>query len=306
MPAMLQPSDDRAQPLFSEDFMGILEYLHVVARKILSGRLKAMRRSRQKGFSVEFADHRAYAHGDDFRFIDWNLFFRTNQLFLKLFEEEEDLHIYLLLDVSGSMDFGIPYKFHYARRLAAAIGYLGLAGLDRIHVYPFGERVAGGAAETLRLRGRGKIYRLMSFLEGCSAEGPTNVGASLEAFAAQKHRRGLAVVISDLYDREGVMPGLNALRYQKHEPFVVHIVSPQETHPELLGDLRLVDAETGRLRDVTLTESLLRKYRKTFTDYVMNIERFCRSKEIGYVRCSTDVPFQDAIVDMLRRAGLLQ
>ncbi len=306
MAAVPQIIDDRAEPLFGEDFMEILEYLHIVARKILSGQLKAVRRSRQKGVSVEFADHRAYSPGDDFRFIDWNVFFRTEQLFLKLFEEEEDLHIYLLLDISGSMDFGVPYKFHYARRLAAAIGYLGLAGLDRVHVYPFGETVARSAGETLRLRGKGKIYRLMDFVEGRVAEGPTNLKASIETFAAQRHRRGLAILISDLYDQKGVVPALNALRYQKYDPYVIHVVSPQETHPELLGDLRLLDAETGRFRDVTLTEALLRKYRGAFTEYVAGIERFCRSKEIGYVRCSTEVPFQDTVVHMLRRGRLLQ
>ncbi|MDA7867321.1 DUF58 domain-containing protein, partial [Verrucomicrobia bacterium] len=129
--------DDRDSPLFGDNFLETLEYLHIIARKILSGQMKAERRSRQKGVSVEFADHRPYSPGDDFRFIDWNVFFRTEQLFLKLFEEEEDLHIYLLLDCSGSSDFGMPYKFHFLRRMAAAIGYLGLAGLDRVYVVPF-------------------------------------------------------------------------------------------------------------------------------------------------------------------------
>ena len=123
-PAPPPPLDDRAAPLFDDDFLETLEYLHIIARKILSGQLKAERRSRQKGVSVEFADHRPCSPGDDFRFIDSNGFFRTEQLFLKLFEEEEDLYIYLLLDCSGSVDFGQPYKFHYLRRLTAAIGYI--------------------------------------------------------------------------------------------------------------------------------------------------------------------------------------
>ena len=120
--ATAPPLDDRAEPLFNDDFLETLEYLHIIARKILSGQMKAERRSRQKGVSVEFADHRPYSPGDDFRFIDWNVFLRTDNLFLKLFEEEEDLYIYLLLDCSGSVDFGQPYKFHYLRRLAAGYG----------------------------------------------------------------------------------------------------------------------------------------------------------------------------------------
>lgn len=312
MTQLLTPSaavgvrDDRSEAVFGPDFIDTLEYLHIIARKILSGQMKAERRSRQKGVSVEFADHRPYAPGDDFRFIDWGVFFRTDQLFLKLFEEEEDLYIYLLLDCSASMDFGMPYKFHYARRLAAAIGYLGMAGLDRVFVIPFTGSIARTAAETVRIRGKGKVFQLLHFLENRRAEGLTDINGSLRTFASGKHKRGLAVVISDLYDEAGVVAALNALRFQKFDPYVVHIVSPQEAEPELFGDIRLFDCETNRFRDVTLTESLLRKYRDAFGSYCDSIEKFCRSKEVGYVRCRTDVPFQDTVIHMLRRGRLLQ
>jgi len=297
--------DDRSEPLFDNNFLETLEYLHIIARKILSGQMKAERRSRQKGVSVEFADHRPYSPGDDFRFIDWNVFFRTENLFLKLFEEEEDLYIYILLDCSGSSDFGMPYKFHYLRRLAAAIGYLGLAGLDRVFVVPFSETLARGAAGVLTARGKGKVFRLLDFLKKLEAKGPTNLATSLKTFAGSKRKRGLAVVLSDFYD-EAAMAGLNALRYQKFEVFAIHCVTPQETNPELLGDLRLQDTETGRFRDVTLTEGILKKYRETFAHYCETLERFCRSNELGYVRCRTDVPFQDIIIQMLRREKFLQ
>lgn len=306
MPASANRMDDRSEPLFDAHFIEVLEYLHIVAKKILSGQMKAVRRSKQKGVSVEFADHRPYSPGDDFRFIDWNVFFRTEQLFLKLFEEEEDLQIYLLLDCSSSMDFGMPYKFHYARRLAAAVGYLGLAGLDRVHVFPFNASIARTAADTLHLRGKGKIYRLMEFLSARPAEGVTDLHGALRSFAASRYKRGLALIISDLYDQKGVVSALNALRFQKFDPYVIHVVSPQEAEPDLLGDLRLLDVETGRMRDVTLTEALLRKYRQTFEGYCSSVEQFCRSKEIGYVRCRTDVPFQDTVIHMLRRGKLLQ
>ncbi len=298
--------DDRAEPVFGENFLETLEYLHIIAQKILSGQMKAERRSKQKGVSVEFVDHRPYSPGDDFRFIDWGVFFRTEQLFLKLFEEEEDLHIYLLLDCSKSMDFGMPYKFHYARRLAAAIGYLGLASLDRVFIIPFTDSVPKSAAETLRLRGKGKVFRMLDFLESRETAGPTALQPALRGFGASKRKRGLAIVLSDLYDADGVVSAMNSLRFQKFDPYVIHIISPQEIDPSLLGDVRLLDAESDRYRDVTLTESLLRKYRTTFEEHCSSIERFCRSKEIGYVRCRTDVPFQDAVVHMLRRGKLFQ
>ncbi len=303
--ATAPPLDDRAEPLFNDDFLETLEYLHIIARKILSGQLKAERRSRQKGVSVEFADHRPYSPGDDFRFIDWNVFLRTDNLFLKLFEEEEDLYIYLLLDCSGSVDFGQPYKFHYLRRLAAAIGYLGLAGLDRVFVVPFSSALPKGAAGVCSLRGKGKVFRLLHFLENQKASGPTNLSACLKAFAGSKRKRGLAVVLSDFYD-ENAIAGLNALRYQKFEVFIVHCLSPQESNPELLGDLRLQDTETERFREVTLTEGLLRKYRETFQNYCAGLERFCRTNGIGYARCPTTTPFQDVIIQMLRREKFLQ
>ncbi len=297
--------DDRAEPLFDDNFLETLEYLHIIARKILSGQMKAERRSRQKGVSVEFADHRPYSPGDDFRFIDWNVFFRTDNLFLKLFEEEEDLYIYILLDCSGSMDFGKPYKFHYIRRLAAAIGYLGLAGLDRVFIIPFSSALPKGAAQMLSARGKGKVFRMLDFLQGLKGTGPTNLSASLRTFAGSRRKRGLAIVLSDFYDANS-MAGLNALRYQKFEVFAIHCVSPQETNPELLGDLRLHDTETGRFRDVTLTETLLKRYRRTFGEYCEGLEKFCRSSELGYVRCRTDRPFEEIIIQMLRKERFLQ
>ena len=304
-PTAAEAQDDRSAPLFDERFLDTLEYLNIVARKILSGQMKAERRSLRKGVSVEFADHRPYAPGDDFRFIDWSIFLRTDNLFLKLFEAEEDLSVYLLLDCSGSSDFGMPYKFHYLRRMAAAIGYLGLAGLDRLHVLPFGASLPRGAAGQLSLRGKGKVFRLLQFLEGLRPEGPTQLAACLRTFAGSSRKRGLAVVLSDLYDPDAIA-GLNALRHQKFEVFAVHVVSPQEAEPALLGDLRLLDGETGRFREVTLTESILRKYRDTFQTWCADLERFCRKNGVGYVRTRTDRPFQGTVLQMLRREKFLQ
>ena len=294
------------EPLFDDDFLETLAYLNIIARKILSGQLKAERRSRKKGISVEFADHRPYVPGDDFRFIDWSVYFRTDHLFLKLFEEEEDLHIYLLLDCSASMGFGDPDKFLYARRLAAAIGYLGLASMDRVHVIPFVDDVPGRAADSLRVRGKAKIFQMLHFLEGRGHGGVTNLQTALQRFSTGRRKRGMAILISDLYDRDGAIPGLNALRFQKFDPYVIHLVSPQEIAPELAGDLRLVDGETGRVRDVTVTEGMLKRYRQAFADHGDRMEKYCRSRAIGYARCVTSTPFQEAVVHMLRRGKLLQ
>ena len=136
--------------------------------------------------------------------------------------------------------------------------------MDRVHVIPFVDNIPGGAAESLRIRGKGKVFQLLHFLERCESGGVTDLRTTLQRFSTSKRKRGMAILISDLYDKDGVIPGLNALRYQKFDPYVIHLVSPQEVAPELLGDLRLIDGETGRVRDVTLTEGLLKKYRQTF------------------------------------------
>lgn len=303
---LTETDDDRNGPLFDDGFMKTLERLRLIASKIFSGQMKAERRSRHKGVSNEFADYRPYAPGDDFRFIDWSIFFRTEHLFLKLFEEERDLHIYLLLDCSNSMDSGQPYKFHYARRLVAAIGYMGLARLDRIEVVPFSSTVPTASTEVLRARGRGQVFRLLDFLTARSTEGVTDMRTAMKGFAAAKHKQGLAIVISDLFDPEGTTEALNFLRVQKFDPYVIQVVSPQDVNPALLGDVQLVDCETKRVRDVTLTESQLRAYSVRFEEYCERIATFCRSREIGYVRCSTETPFEDTVVHMLRRGRLLQ
>src|ERR1700736_1893177 len=133
--------DVQTQPLLEPDFLARLEQLELVSRKIFIGRMKGERRSKRKGQSVEFADYRNYVVGDDLRFLDWNLYARLDRLFLRLFMEEEDLHFYVLVDNSLSMDFGTPTKLHYARQIAAALGFIGLVNLDRVVIEAFSENL---------------------------------------------------------------------------------------------------------------------------------------------------------------------
>src|SRR5260370_21887665 len=130
-----------AKPLLDSLFLAKLEQLELVSRKIFLGVMKGERRSKKKGQSVEFADYRNYVKGDDLRFLDWNLYGRLDRLFIRLFQEEEDLHFYLLIDNSLSMDFGNPSKLHYARQVAAALGFIGLVNMDRVVVEVFSERL---------------------------------------------------------------------------------------------------------------------------------------------------------------------
>ena len=149
-----------------------IEKLNIVSKRIFRGRMKGERRSKQRGYSSEFADYRNYVEGDDLRFIDWNIYGRLDRLFLKLFLEEEDLHVHLLVDTSMSMGFGMPHKLDFAKRVAAAIGYIGLANMDRVQVHAFGEGLSG---KTSALRGKVSSHKLFSFLEDLEPCGITGL-----------------------------------------------------------------------------------------------------------------------------------
>src|ERR1700749_2625701 len=185
---------------FDESFLKKLEYLYVVAKKVFVGRIRAERRSRKTGSGVEFADHRNYAAGDDLRYLDWSVYGRLDKLLLRMFEEEEDLHIYLLIDASASMRAN--GKLDYAERICAALAYIGLAKLDRVSIVPFG----GGAESSERMpatRGKAQIFKIFQFLSALQPQGATELSHALESFVHQTKRRGLAIVISDFYDPAG-------------------------------------------------------------------------------------------------------
>ena len=224
--------------LFDDRFLRTLEHLHLVSRKVFAGNLRAERRTRKVGSGIEFADHRTYARGDDFRYIDWNLYGRLDRLLLRLFEEEEDLHIYLLVDCSDSMAIGTPPKLHYAMKVAAALSYVGLANLDRVAILPFSDHIHGRLPPA---RGKNRIFRVFEFLRDVEIGGKTDLAQAAKVFVGQNKRRGLAVIISDFYDPAGFEEGLNTLRYNKFEPFVLQVYDPKEAAPNLHGDLALVD-----------------------------------------------------------------
>src|SRR3984957_5489233 len=183
--------ETQAQPLLDPQFLARLEQLELVSRKIFMGRMKGERRSKRKGQSVEFADYRNYVVGDDLRFLDWNLYARLDRLFLRLFMEEEDLHFYVLLDNSLSMDFGDPTKLHYAKQVAAALGFIGLVNLDRVVVEAFNDRLTQSMPA---LRGRRSLWRLIDFLNKLQPAGPSNMAKALRAYSLKSTNKGVVIV----------------------------------------------------------------------------------------------------------------
>ena len=296
-------AEARRAELFDDDFQKKLESLAVVSRRVLAGRMRADRRTKKKGSGVEFADHRDYTAGDDFRTVDWSIYQRFGKLLVRLYEEEEDLSIYFIVDSSSSMGFGDARKFDQARRLAAALAYVGLANLDRVTIVSATDEVVARMPAT---RGKGRIFKAFEFLSELEPGGTTNLEDALKTFVAQHKRRGLAVLISDLYDPAGFERGINTLRFAKFEPYVLHVVDAKEARPELKGDVRLYDCETGEEREVTVTDSLLDDMARAFGDYQRAIEHFCTSKKVPYFAADVSAPFDELVLRVFRRGGFLR
>ena len=291
------------EDLFDDEFQRKLEMLALVSRRVFAGRLRAERRSKKKGSGIEFADHRDYVAGDDFRSVDWNVYQRFGKLLVRLYEEEEDLSIYLIVDCSSSMAFGDKKKFDQARRLCAALAYVGLANLDRVTVVGVNDAVISRMPTT---RGKGRIFKVFEFLSQLEPGGVTDLGSALKTFVAQHKRRGLAVLFSDLYDPAGFEAGINVLRFNKFEPYVVELVDPAEARPSLKGDVRIYDCETGEERELTITDGMLDKMQRAVSEYRAGIERFCAQKQVPYFPADVDTPFDELVLRVFRRGGFLR
>jgi uncharacterized protein (DUF58 family) len=287
--------------LFPPDFLTRVEYLSIVSKRVFRGRLLAQKRTMQLGSGIEFSDHREYAPGDDFRYLDWNVYARHGDLLLKRFEEEEDLHVYLMLDCSRSMGFGNPPKFDLARQLIAALAYIAMADLDRIAVFAFARNTV---AEFPLSRGKARILPLMRFLEDLPSGGQdTNLAASVQDMLQRSRRNGLAVVVSDLFDEHGFHPGLDQLRYRRFDAHVIQIHDPREADPALLGDVELVDVESDAVRKVTVSEKNIRMYKQLFANHQLAVREYCRNYGFGCVQNPSTIRFDDLLLRMMRETG---
>ncbi len=294
---------DADDELFDDEFQRKLDYLAIVSRRVFSGRMRAERRTKKSGSGVEFADHRDYQPGDDIRYLDWSVYQRFNRLLLRLFEEEEDLAIYFIVDASTSMGFGGGRKLRYAKRVCAALAYVGLANLDRVSIVSTSDHILERMPQT---RGKARIFKVFRFLKALDASGVTDLEDAMKGFVAQNKRRGLAVLISDLYDPRGFERGLNVLRYNKFDPFVVHVTDATDAKPKLHGDVLLYDCETGDEREVTVTAKVLDQYARAHAEYLAEVERFCATHQVPYIAADVNVPVDELILRVFRRGGFLR
>lgn len=287
--------------LFPADFLTRLEYLSIVSKRVFRGSLLAQRRTMQLGSGIEFSDHREYSPGDDFRYLDWNIYARHGNLLLKRFQEEQNLHVYLLVDCSRSMRYGDPQKFDLARHLIAALAYIALADLDRISVMA----VSAGVIQEFPLtRGKAQILPLMSFLERLEPVGSdTDLAKSVQGMLHRCRRSGLAVVVSDFFDERGFQLGLDQLRYGKFDGHVIQLHDPKEADPGLLGDIEFVDIETESMRKVTVTERNVRTYKQLFSEHQSAVRTYCTNYGLGCTQSPSTIPFDVLVLRMMRESG---
>lgn len=296
-------SPRRLTELLDPGFMARLDALDVLSRKMLQGKLQGERRAKRRGQSVEFADHRRYVAGDDLRFVDWNIYGRLDQLFLKLFLEELDLSLHVLLDVSGSTEWGDPGKDVAMKKLAAALAYVGLVNNNRVTLTAFADGIVGQATN---LRGRRYVQRMGEFLLSMQPEGLSHFAKACRQFEAGRAGSGIVVVISDFFFKEGYEEGLRRLLSDRYDLYVVQMLTPAETDPDLAGDLVLVDVEDGDAAEVTVSGALMSYYKRNLAAYCNELKAFCTRRGATYILASSADPPEQLVLNTLRRYGLLR
>src|SRR5882672_6845223 len=309
--------------LLTPELLRRLEQFQLLAARRAKSSAKGERRSRARGQSVEFADYRNYVHGDDFRYLDWNLYGRLEKLFLKLYEEERELPVRIFLDASESMTFGEPRKFDFARQVAAAIGYVALCGFDRVSVIPFpsavrregvkpeaatseksaiGNRQSAIEGALRSVRSKKSSMQFFQNLNALTAAGGADFNEALRRGALEARQTGLAIVLSDFLDPAGYESGLTALVGRGFQVNVVQILAPEELAPTTFGDLRLVDSESGGLQEVTFGRYRMKSYQQTVQNYIQRLREFTTKRGINFFMAPSNMDLQDLLLKQLRKS----
>jgi len=294
------------QGTLSPDFLRKLEYLRVVSRRLHTGRFAALQRSRKLGSGIDFADHRGYSPGDDFKDIDWNLYGRLDRFMIRLAEEETELNLYLLVDGSASMRFGTPSKAAFGAQVSSALAYVALAHLDRVHLFPFG---AGLLPPLHPPRNKAQVVNVMRHLLASRADLEGDLAPVARAFAGVARSRGVAVVVSDF--QKPWRTGIDVLRHRRFDVALVHLYCREEDPKEIGRAVRRGDevlirgAEGGRPLRVRLRERDLRRYEEVFAAHGEDLSSYARSHNLFYAHARSDQPFEELVLETFRTGRLL-
>jgi len=287
--------------LLDDQFLKRLDAFSLSMREHARGAMGGTRRSKALGSSVEFSDFRGYAPGDDLRRVDWNAFARFDKLFLKLFLDEQETTLRVLLDASASMRYGEPDKWDLALRLAATLAYLSLARYDRVAVYA----LSGDQVRQSRVfGGRQSFPEVEAFLLSIEPKGETRLNAAL-ARVPISAGRGVCALLSDLLTGEGWTQGASSLLYRRQELSLLHILSPQEIDPDFSGALQLLDSEGGPTCDVQISPDALHRYRQALDAFSREIQTFCHSRSVPCLALRSDMDLGRDVLRALTLHGVI-
>ena len=289
-------------PLLEPKFLKQIARLQIRSENVFRGKFKGERRSLNRGASVEFADYRTYELGDDLRHIDWNVYARLDRLFLKLFDADEDLPIFILIDNSTSMDFGRPTKLECAKRIAAALSYIGLISFDRVSVYTFSNQLTPIVPS---MYGKAQFPKLSQAIEGIAKGGETHLTTCLQRFLAETKGPGVGIIISDFWDMNGYETGIKQLVSRNFDLTLIHLLSDEELRPRLSGELQLADAETGQSKEITVNEGALVGYTERLNGFCENLKHYCLNRGVTYMRMNHQTPIEQFVLRDLRRSGFI-
>ena len=288
--------------MLSPEFLSKLDQLRIRCQKPFRGRFRGDRRSLNRGTGVEFADYRLYQHGDDLRYLDWNVYARLERLFIKLFQADEELPVSILIDTSQSMQFGEPSKLVYAKQLAASLGYIALANSDRVALYTLSARLSSALPSSY---GKSQFPRFEKTLTKIEADGTTNLTQCFKHLATYQPTAGVAIILSDFLDTAGYTDGINSLLGRGFALTLIHIRCLEEINPPPPGEWRLEDAETGETKEITINEETITQYRNRQKEFCENLQEYCTSKGVGYIQICTDVAFESVIMEDMQHAGFI-
>jgi len=300
------PLPKRVDDLIDSELMARLDQVDIMSRKIFAGKLQGERRSKRRGVSVEFADYRHYAHGDDLRFVDWNIYARLDKLFLKVFLEEEDLSLIIAIDSSASMNWGNPNKFAFCQRLAMALGYIGLVNHNRVSFYAFDSE---GMQPLTSMRGKRRTREMGEWLLKLEPGGQSAFTDAMRTIALSRQGKGVMIILSDFMYKEGYEHGLRYLAGGGYDTFCMQVLAPEEIDPSkhgLAGDLRLTDIEDEDTAEVTVSAALLKRYKENLNGYCGRLREYCVRRGIMHLTIDTGTDLKSLLMDYLRKRGLLK
>ena len=291
----------RKESFIDPVMLGQLNNMELVARCAVEGFFTGLHPSPFHGFSVEYSDHRAYQYGDELRYLDWKKFGRSDKLYIKQFQQETNVNVYILLDSSKSMSFadqGALSKLKYGSFLAASLSYLMLKQNDSVGLSLFGEEIR----QWIPPRSRSThLHVLLTALQDNQAQGQTALADILHAVAERSHRRGIVILISDLLDDTGdIKSGLSHLKYLKHDVIVFHTLDRQELNLDYEGLIQFEDLESNRMARV-FPQSIQKTYRKNVQTYLDEISDITGQSEIDYLLLNTSEPFNRPLLAYLNR-----